>query len=394
MRPPGPLLLGALVVLALAPPPVGASGHTGPPDAVVLEDCGTITTPGTYELGTDLVVDDREACLRITASDVVIDGAGHRISGGSAARDGLVVEDASNVTVSQLHTSDLVHGVTLWNVTNATVARVTAVRSVRIGIWVVDSRGVTVESSRVERAGFFGIRLGDTPESGVVDSGATQGTVGIALGRASRNRIDGNGVADTRSGIELAGARENALTGNAVVGSEFGIVLAVSADNRVVHNEIRANEDGVRLDEADDNTLRANQLVDNEFGFYLAEARRNTLRENAVHGGRVGVELTLSSNGNTVTRNAVLARAVGIRETASSENAIAENAVVVADRQTVGGPGGTAEEPTEGVTVRSPGSSPDGLTVTGPGFGLLAGTLGVLLGIVLGAGRAWTHRDR
>lgn len=391
MRPPAPVVLGAVVLLVLAGLPVPTAGDSSTNRSVIVESCRDITAPGTYTLGANLTVADREACLRITASDVIVDGAGKRIQGTAPGRDGLVVRGASNVTVTNLHTIDLVNGVTFQDVTDGTVTAVTTVRSARTGIWVVDSRRVFVTESRAEQAGFFGIRLGDTAESLVADSVATRSAVGIGVGRASGNRIARNVVADNGIGIEFAGANDNEITGNTVEGNEFGIVLAVSSGNLLADNVVRANVDGIRLDEADGNRLLSNQLVDNEFGLYLARARRNTVRGNAVHGGRVGIELTLSSDGNAITRNAIVTQATGIRETASGENVITENAIVVAERATRHSPTSPTDPSTAPDPGHATGSSPGGLTGRGLGLGLVTGALGLIAALALAV---WSTRAR
>ena len=74
----------------------------------------TITAPGTYRLGADLV-SDLPVAIEVLADDVVIDGQGHLLEGpglgGMQGACGILVNGARQVTLSNIRVRDWVYGV-------------------------------------------------------------------------------------------------------------------------------------------------------------------------------------------------------------------------------------------------------------------------------------------
>lgn len=381
-----------VMLLLLAPSGSGIEPTFSVSQPTGISDCREITAPGQYELTANLSTEGPESCVRILADDVVLDGQGHVVRSTSSTRSLIAVENASNVSVGRLATVGGVAGITFWNVTGGRIENVTANRAARMGIWVVDSTAIEVVGATVSWNAFSGIRLDDTTNSVVSRSTATNNAAGLALGRSRRNRIRDNQFSRNRIGIELAGAHRNNLTRNLLVANDFGMVLAVSPGNTIANNSFRRNIDGIRLDEADDNLILDNHLVDHEFGLYLNGATGNTLRRNVIERARVGIELTFSSDGNTLVGNGISARESGIRQTVSRNNTLVENQVVLNDQETE-----TAQTPTEH-RVASPSTEAAPSTTersidppTAPGFGPLLAGLAILATIALVLG--W-HRIR
>lgn len=95
-----------------------------------IESQTTITQPGTYTLARDIPSGGgtrlSEACIRIEADDVVLDGKGHTVSGnGVSDTTGIVVSNVQNVTVKNVTLSEWDYGFRSEN------ARKSEVRNVR-----------------------------------------------------------------------------------------------------------------------------------------------------------------------------------------------------------------------------------------------------------------------
>ncbi|MFC7047007.1 hypothetical protein ACFQH6_17840 [Halobacteriaceae archaeon GCM10025711] len=85
------LLVAVLAVVSAGGAVLLSDGSDGR-DATTLDSCTTITEGGRYVLAGDVVDSDADTCIRVRASDVVLDGAGHRVDGvGAFGTAGVVV---------------------------------------------------------------------------------------------------------------------------------------------------------------------------------------------------------------------------------------------------------------------------------------------------------------
>ncbi|GAA0246811.1 NosD domain-containing protein [Haladaptatus pallidirubidus] len=112
--------------------------------------CTKITESGHYVLGQDIKNGKTRistGCIDIRADHVVLDGRGHLLDGfGVSDTSGVLVDDASNVTVRNLHVKDWNRGITVRNAENVAVRNVTASNNA-IGIDVTDSDARLVENT-------------------------------------------------------------------------------------------------------------------------------------------------------------------------------------------------------------------------------------------------------
>lgn len=172
----------ALVVALLAGSGGGAVGAAQ--ETAEIDSCTTIDSSGAYTLTTDLA-SDADACLRITASDVTLDGAGHTVAGGDA---GVGVEvngssQLSNVTVERVRTEGWVRGILFRDVENGTVADSTA-RGATEGITLLVAENTTVRNSTA-RENALGIQLRRASNNTIIGSTATRNKFGLHMERAS-----------------------------------------------------------------------------------------------------------------------------------------------------------------------------------------------------------------
>ena len=117
-----------------------------------LSSCTTIDESGEYALTSDIDAGG-ETCFMITASDVTLDGNGHTITGdgGNDRTFGVFVNgtnsEVSNVTVTDLSTTQWFIGYQTRDASNVTITDTTAVDNKYYGYWSVLSEDVLIEDS-------------------------------------------------------------------------------------------------------------------------------------------------------------------------------------------------------------------------------------------------------
>ena len=118
-----------------------------------INSCTNITMPGTYTLTQDITNGAASACINITSSDVIFDGAGYIIDGMDLYGSyGVYAYNypatLTNITVKDIRITDWDTGVFYWYVVNGSIANVTANCSIN-GTNLVSSSNHTLESNNV-----------------------------------------------------------------------------------------------------------------------------------------------------------------------------------------------------------------------------------------------------
>jgi hypothetical protein len=254
------LVLVAPMTALAVPGDGGGLGVNPAQSAELVESCRTIDEPGTYELAGDLTAADAEDCIRIGASDVVLDGNGHALAGGNASGAGVLVsggEDApTNVTVRALTAANWSNGVAVGTLdggggTGLRVADVTVRENRHAGLRLSNVENVTVRGVTAT-GNDDGVTLWETRNSTLRDvEAADNGEYGVSVlavssGNALRNvTATGNGGDVERGG----GVYFSTDTGdNALVDARVG-------DNRGT---------GVRFSDSFANELRDSVVADND----------------------------------------------------------------------------------------------------------------------------------
>jgi parallel beta-helix repeat protein len=145
-----------------------ASQQVGGANVTPISGCETITEPGRYVLTRDIINTPgprtTQNCVWVNASDVVLDGNGHRIDGiGVSDSTGVYVgskADIDNVTVRNVTLSDWHKGVWHRGVSNGTFRNVNATNNA-IGIGVENASGTRVLDNEAS-TNLIGIRVTDS----------------------------------------------------------------------------------------------------------------------------------------------------------------------------------------------------------------------------------------
>lgn len=309
--------------------PVDPGRLGGPPPAnETIDSCGLIDSPGRYTLTQNVTDSGADVCVKISASDVVLDGAGHRIDGvGDADSVGVGIDDSEgrvrNVTIRDVAVTDWSTGVRVGRggagVSAVRVANVTArgngvgVDLQRVGTAevvgsVVRGTGgtgvranefdvLTLRGNRIVGSGGFGAtaffgRNATLVNNTVVENGgggdgfAAPGLLVEDVGHAT---VRNNTVArNAGAGVELSMVYGGTVAANTVDGNGGdGITASDVSDVAVVDNRVRRNDGaGISLWTATDMTVVGNLLVSNGGeAIRLESVENSTVRNNTVRGG-------------------------------------------------------------------------------------------------------------
>ncbi|MFB6138396.1 MAG: right-handed parallel beta-helix repeat-containing protein [Halobacteriaceae archaeon] len=212
-------LLVGVALLALA-----TGGAAAQPTQIT--GCAVVDSPGVYELTANVTDSTASTCIDVSASDVVLDGAGHVVDGvGSGTSMGVRVSaavDLTNVTVRNLTVAEWGSGVYTNRAPNTTIASVTA-----------SGNDVGVKLGRVSQHA----RLVDVHATGNAEWG-------VVFGNAPNATLAGSVLANNHGGVRVAGLSDGVTVRNTTVtgGAHWAVMAGDDALNVTV--------DGLVLDTA------------------------------------------------------------------------------------------------------------------------------------------------
>ena len=191
-----------------------------------------------------------DSSIVIEKDNIVFDGAGYAIQG-SGSGNGIELSERNNVTIENVEVRGFYQGILIYN----------------------SSRGNSV----------FGVRA----------------------------------IYNSYGGLCIDSSTNNNVTGNMVVSGAEGIILSGNGgNNSVVRNNVEGNEFyGVNLISTSNNLVESNNVSNCSWhGIILwMSSCNNVIRGNNVTGCKVGIEVSYSSNNNTVSNNRFsMNRVVGV----------------------------------------------------------------------------------
>ncbi|TRZ88507.1 MAG: hypothetical protein D4R88_07740 [Methanosarcinales archaeon] len=298
-----------LVVLTIALQISGVAAVTQ------INSCTTISSPGEYALTQDIINSTSGACIKITSSSVVFDGAGHTIDvvdtfTSAVPSYGVYVnnraETPRNVTVKNVKLTDWDIGIFYEGAAYGTITNNTAYSN-DIGIYLLSSGNITL-TSNIVNSNINGIGFYSSSYNTVADNiGSLNYRDGFFLYTSSYNTLINNTAnSNCRNGIYLDSSGGNTLTSNkASSNKESGIRLDFSAKNNLAGNTAGSNgESGIYLAPLSNyNILTSNTANSNLYGIILGDSHNNIItNNNALYNSYGGIYLGASSD-NTLTNN-------------------------------------------------------------------------------------------
>jgi parallel beta-helix repeat protein len=197
-----------------------------------IDSCQTISSPGEYVLNTSITNSSSASCINISASDVILDGAGFTIDGTAASgTTGVYVYNSTNtlrnVTVKNLKVTDWYYGIYYVKTQNGTLSRDTA-------------------SSNI-----YGILLSQSSYNNLTHNTASLNNPGIMLYQSSYNSLTNNTAISNAYGIDLSSSSFNMITGNNASGnSDNGIILfafGFTGNYNIIYNNYFNNINNSRI---------------------------------------------------------------------------------------------------------------------------------------------------
>ncbi|SEN03866.1 Right handed beta helix region [Halorientalis persicus] len=291
------LAAATLVALALAVLPAATAAQTTP-----IDSCRTIEDAGRYTLVGNLSGNGSEDCIRISASDVTLDGQGNAVVGTDTDATGVLVEPENddtlrNVTVTNLTTTAWATGLAYrGGVATGTASNVTA----------SDNRdGIVIDPRFRFQAASGTISLIDNRAVGNERWGVT-----LRPG-ADADRVTGTTLRNNDIGFVAADLRNLSLADTQATNNTWGVVIGDATATTLRNTTVRANaRDGLRAGNGfDDGRLLDTTARDNGgVGLQLGPATNVTLRNaTAADNGASGLVLQdaagVEATGMTVTGN-------------------------------------------------------------------------------------------
>ena len=324
---------------------------------IAVTECGVIDEPGRYALTRDIATDVDDTCIDIRASNVTLDGDGHKIwhddFGELSIYEAIEVTSVSNVTVRDLTVRYFDDAVEFYNVTDSAVVDLVSdvgteffqnrpsqslgangivlragsdnntIRSNDLysvgdindfettgnGIFVRDSDNNTVADNVVSIPGNVGVRLDNASSNNVsaneIGAGGVVRSPGLAQGILVAADSDGNLVADNLLRGNSLG-EQNGQTGIEV--RTFGVgppaEYAPSDHNRIVDNDIdNFAFDGISVFDNNATTILDNDIEgSNEYGIRVSGVGTANLTNNVVQfSGQTGGEANVLVGATNLT---------------------------------------------------------------------------------------------
>ena len=217
-------------------------------------------------LANNILNSNAVACINITVSNVVFDGAGYTIDGVDAINTyGVSTPYSSsialtNVTVKNLVVTDWYYGIWYYNAQNGSVVNNTASSNTHSGIFIqTSSNNNTLTNNTASSNGNTGIHLNSVSSNTLTNNTANSNTRGIYIVLSSSNIITNNIVnSNSQSGISLYSSSDynNISNNTANSNSDTGIYFYASSNNTLTRNIVSSSTNfGIWLYISNDNLI-------------------------------------------------------------------------------------------------------------------------------------------
>ena len=342
-----------------------------------------ISSPGSYflDIPESNFVTQAQFGIIITSSNVVVDGRGKTISGGTwhsyadsnnplGNSYGVWVNpgyDTNNILVKNLTVKDKTYGIQYVRVNNGriensvvtnngagiffsestynVVTRVNADANALTGIFLrtaSSNNTITLNTANYNidpndpgnLARGYGIELDTDCNGNTISDNTVTGNsqVGIYQSNSNYNTVEGNNVMNNYYGIHSdLGSHGNFILNNTAASNQWGIVLDPATHNNYISlNKANNNQNsGIFVYGSSDNVVDQNTATGNVLnGIFLRDSsKRNTLTFNLVTGSSYGIELDTATDFNVIRTNTISNCNIGMYLYGSNDNTIEGNGI-------------------------------------------------------------------
>ncbi|WP_457591413.1 PKD domain-containing protein, partial [Geoglobus sp.] len=250
--------------------------------ATQISSCTQISQPGYYVLTADIIDNTSSVCIRISTSDVILDGQNHVVDGVFAPYSIGVYASLNlrNITVKNLNVSQWGTGIEFLNVQDGVIS------------------GNNVSSNYDSTRGYGIYIVGSASKNiSITDNVLINNTAsnnygaGIYITAGTNYTIANNTIISNNNGITLqvpgsAPLSDCRIYNNTIKSSDFyGVYISSSsqADSyaHTIHdNTIDSNGYAVKVYQSYSNEVFNNTLANNNYGVYLYQSDNNTVYRN------------------------------------------------------------------------------------------------------------------
>ncbi len=320
-----------------------------------INSCSVIDKSGYYYLTADIISSDW-VCIKITTSDVILDGYGHKIDCGGVGNYGIYVYSASGT------------------LTNITIKNITITNCDSYGIYFEDVENSKIESCNLSNSEIYldksknnrivqntlknsEIQLYYSNNNDILENILIDGSVDISYSNynninnnifsseyptktaiyvySRNNKIESNLINATFSGGIKAQGDYNEIVNNTIIKTEYtAIYVSYSEFVKIAGNKIvEPDSTGIDLYYVFNSQIKNNKLVDVKRGINLGDSDNNFIEDNYIKNKFDSYDsITLSdSKNNTINNNEIVVASDGVYLSESSNNIISNNKISECD---------------------------------------------------------------
>lgn len=277
------------------------SSETTSLEAVILDDPGggDCSAIGVWDDAskTCALTGDYFGNLVIASDGITLDGGGYRVTGSGpsegggngGAGTGIMVEEQTGVTITNVTVRQFDFGIKLYNSTAATVSSVKSYNNAWAGISIHGTTDSLIEANHVSNQNadtgiFAGFSASNNTFSGNVVSGTERAI--FLHDNSNSNTISQNTISNGGLGISLNGSLENVIFHNGVTDGLTGVYLFGGANrNTVQGNFLNYNDMGALVESSNGNSFFRNDFIGNDTQASVNSGNNNSFSRPAPNGG-------------------------------------------------------------------------------------------------------------
>ncbi len=289
--------------------------------AITINEDGSIV--GTDRLSRDgnvyTLTGDIIYTIRVTKSNVVLDGAGFTLEGSEIEGNGagiILLPEAKGVTIKNMNIKGFGNAITLTGSGHTVTG--CSVTDCSTGIWLNDA-AANVITNNIFIDTPSGIRLGDSSNNQLNNNKFTNSSLSIGL-EANSNHIDPSNTIDGKPIYYFANQKNLVISPDyypvigylALVNCEgitvrdlklvgtpangIGLILRNTINSTIIHNYITNFWHGISSTDSYNNLITENYIAGNqEFGIAISATTTNTITKNTFANNKIGIYLAGSN---------------------------------------------------------------------------------------------------
>ncbi|MEW6036540.1 MAG: NosD domain-containing protein, partial [Candidatus Micrarchaeota archaeon] len=258
------------------------------------ENCPIITAAGAYTMSGSYTGAPNSAsplggsaCVKIAASDVVLDCAGFNITNNG--------------------TAGTTYGIMLNNsASNVTVMNCPGIHSYSYGTYLYRANYSDFTNLSVINASTAAFFISEGHDNSFTGSYGNASGYGFYLSSTANNSLTNNTArSDNQYGFLVTSSSNNAIANSSILNSQYGIGVTAGANNSFYNNTMTINPGGYGFSvSGSDNLITGNTVNNSAYAYYFVGSQNNLITNNsAFNASNYGMSFTSASFNQTVINN-------------------------------------------------------------------------------------------